>query len=182
MEDSKIIELFFERSEQAIVELSKKYEKLCLKTANNILKNESDAEECVNDAWFGVWNSVPPQRPEYLLGYVLKIVRNNAVKRYHYNTAEKRNNFYDIVLDELEECIADTKNGYVDDTLTNAINEFLLDLDKNDRIMFVKRYFYAEPVTDIARVFGKNAHYVSVRLSRIRNKLKIYLKKEGISI
>ncbi len=182
MDDSKIIELFFERSEQAIVELSKKYGKLCLKTANNILKNESDAEECVNDAWFGVWNSIPPQEPEYLLGYILKIVRNNALKRYNYNTAEKRNNFYDVVLDELEECIADPKSGYEEDTLANVINNFLSELDKNDRIMFVKRYFYAEPVAEIAHAFGKNAHYVSVRLSRIRNKLKIYLKKEDISI
>lgn len=90
MEDSKIIELFYERSEQAIVELSKKYGSVCTKVANNILNNSRDTEECVNDAYLGAWNSIPPQKPNPLLSYVCRIVRNLAIKKYHANTATIR--------------------------------------------------------------------------------------------
>ena len=106
LDDSKIIELFFERSEQAIIELSKKYGTICTKVACNILNNKQDAEECVNDAYLGVWNTIPPQRPDSFIGYVCRIVRNLAIKRYHFNTAVKRNSIYDVALDELEECIS----------------------------------------------------------------------------
>ena len=91
MDDSKIIELFFERSEQAIIELSNKYGAICSKVADNILNNRLDSEECVNDAYLGVWNTIPPQRPNPLLSYVCRIVRNLALKKYHENTAQKRN-------------------------------------------------------------------------------------------
>ena len=101
MDDSKIIELFFERSEQAIIELSKKYGPVFKKLALNILKSERDAEECIEDAYFGVWNTIPPQRPEHLSGYVCRVVRNTAIKKYHSNTAKKRDGEYDVALDEL---------------------------------------------------------------------------------
>ena len=90
MDDSKIIELFYERSEQAIVELSKKYGDTCHKIAVNILKNDSDAEECVNDTYLGAWNTIPPQNPNPLLTYICRIVRNISIKRYHQNTAQRR--------------------------------------------------------------------------------------------
>ena len=85
MDDSKIIELFFERSEQAIDELSKKYGPLCKKIAFNILGNGLDSEECVNDAYLGIWNAIPPQKPDPLSTFVCKIVRNTAIKKYHSN-------------------------------------------------------------------------------------------------
>lgn len=116
MEDSKIIELFFARSEQAIIELSKKYEMICKKIAKNILNNMLDAEECVNDAYLGMWNTIPPQNPNPLLAYVSRIVRNIAIAKYHSNTAIKRNSFYDIALDELESCLASSSS--VEDELT----------------------------------------------------------------
>ena len=103
MEDREIIELFLERSEQAIVELSDKYGALCLRTASHILNNRQDAEECVNDEYLAVWNTVPPQRPDPLLSYLMRIVRNIAIKKYHANTAEKRNSSYDLALSEIEE-------------------------------------------------------------------------------
>lgn len=180
MEDSKIIELFFERSEQAIVELSDKYGTVCRKTANNILRNSLDAEECVNDAFLGAWNAIPPNRPENLPSYVLRIVRNLSIKRYRYNTADKRNNNYDLALDELAEYIPDTNAAYDDNDLSQLINKFLSTLKKDDRKMFVMRYFMAESLGDIAKLFGRTQHYVSVRLSRVREKLKNYLMKEGI--
>ena len=104
MDDSKIIELFFERSEQAIIELSNKYEPICRKVADNILNSQLDSEECVNDAYFVVWNTIPPQRPNHLLSYLCRVVRNQALKKYHENTAQKRNSAYDVALDEIADC------------------------------------------------------------------------------
>ncbi len=185
LDDRKIIELFYERSEQAITELSKKYGSVCERIANNILNNISDAEECVNSAYLGVWNSIPPENPESLAGYVCRIVRNLAIKRYHENTALKRNSFYDISLDELDECFASSSSA--EDELeakevSEMINRFLMTLDKKDRTMFVRRYWFSDSIKEIAEKFRTSKHYVSVRLSRIRKALKKYLKKEGVSL
>ena len=103
MDDSKIIDLLFERSEQAIAELTSRYGPACLRIAEGILNNRQDAEECVNDTYLAVWNTVPPQKPDHLPGYVFRIVRNLALKKYHENTALKRNSSYDVALDEITE-------------------------------------------------------------------------------
>lgn len=116
LEDSKIIDLFFARSEQAIDMLAKKYGGICTKIAGNILNNRLDVEECLNDAYLGVWNTIPPQRPNPLISYVCKIVRNRAIARYHANSALKRNSYYDVALDELSECLADISS--VEDEVT----------------------------------------------------------------
>lgn len=182
MEDSKIIELFNERSEQAITELSKKYGSICIKVANNILNNQADAEECINDTYLGVWNTIPPQKPNPLLSYVCRIVRNLAVKKYHSNTAKKRNSFYDVALDELENCFSSaetTEDEFSAKELTEIINDFLETLDKDNRVMFVRRYWFSDSVGDIAKLFNTSSHNVSVRLSRVREKLKKHLIKEG---
>ncbi len=185
MEDGKIIDLFFERSEQAIIELSEKYGPICLKLAENILGDRLDAEECVNDAYLGVWNAIPPQRPERLLSYVCRIVRNLAVKKYHGKTALKRNSSYDVSLDEIMECfpVSDGAAEGVDAAETaDMIDRFLETLDARDRVMFVRRYWYADTAEDIAERFGTSGHYVSVRLSRMRKALKKYLIKEGLPL
>ena len=101
MDDDRIIELFFARSEQAITELSRKYGTVCRRVAENILNDRRDAEECLNDAYLAVWNTVPPRRPDPLMSYVCRIVRNQALKRYHANAARKRNSVYDAALEEL---------------------------------------------------------------------------------
>lgn len=183
MEDSKIIELFFSRSEQAITELAYKYGGACKKIAFNILRNTEDAEECVNDAYLGAWNSIPPQEPNPLITYICKITRNLALKKYRYNTAQRRNGFYDMPLSELEECIPfDTGNSNpcTEDDLTEIIEDFLDTLDKKSRMMFVKRYWYAEPVKSIAEEFRMTENHISVKLLRIRNKMKEYLEKKGV--
>ena len=185
MEDSKIIELFFARSEQAIIELSKKYEMICKKIAKNILNNMLDAEECVNDAYLGMWNTIPPQNPNPLLAYVSRIVRNIAIAKYHSNTAIKRNSFYDIALDELESCLASSSS--VEDELTAKeltimLNCFLDTLEREKRVMFVRRYWYADSIPEIAERFHISNNYVAVCLSRIRGELKRYLEKEGAII
>lgn len=182
LEDSKIIDLFFERSEQAVIELSDKYGKRCTAVAKNILNDIRDAEECVNDAYLAVWNTVPPEKPNPLLTYLCKIVRNLAVKRYRANTAKKRNSHYDIAFHELSETLKSKENiedELEEKRLSSAINGFLQSLDKENRIMFVQRYYFSESISDIALSFGISSHAVSVKLSRLRERLKKHLTKEG---
>lgn len=182
LDDSGIIDLFFARSEQAIEELARKYGPAVKKTAANILSDRLDVEECVNDTYLGCWNSIPPQKPNPLVSYVCKIARNLAVNRYHANKAEKRNGAYDLILDELEESIPsnmDVETETEAKELTAAISRFLSTLSREDRFLFVRRYFYADSVTDLAAMTGDSANRISVRLFRIRGKLKKTLSKEG---
>ena len=116
VKDDQIIALFFARSQQALTELDRKYGAVCGSVARNILRNPQDAEECVNDAYLGVWNTIPPQHPDPLLTYLCRIVRNRSIKRYHANTAQKRNSSYDVALDELTQCIPATET--VESTLS----------------------------------------------------------------
>lgn len=183
MDDSKIIELFFERSQQAIIELSKKYGSACDRVAYNILNNRSDAEECVNDAYLAVWNAIPPQRPDPLLSYVCRIVRNLALKKYHANTALKRNSMYDVCLDEIVDCFSSSSSMEEEADSREAaemIDKYLETLDQQSRIMFVRRYWHADSIADIANLFHTSKHNVSVRLYRIRKNLKKYLIEEGV--
>lgn len=183
MDDSKIIALFFERSQQGISKLSEKYGKLCMKVAVNILKNEEDSKECVNDAYLALWNTIPPERPDRLSSYLLKIVRNTAIKKYHSNTAVKRNSFYDTALQELEEVLraAETPEGELDmKELTEAVNTFLGTISKENRIFFIRRYFFGDAVKSIAELTGNSPHFVTVRLSRTREDLRKYLKEREL--
>lgn len=186
MEDSEIIALFNSRSEQAIKELSAKYGASCAKLAGNILNNRLDAEECLNDAYLGVWNTIPPNSPERLLSYVLRIVRNTAVARYHKITAQKRNSGYDVALDELEGCIAasfgDVEDSLTANELTRLVNRFLDDLPQENRVIFIRRYWYADSVGDISKRMKLSENNISVRLLRIRGKLQKYLMKEGYKL
>ena len=182
LEDSKIISLFFERSEQAIEELDRKHGLAVNKTAANILNDRLDVEECVNDTYLRVWNDIPPHVPNPLAGYVCRIARNLAVNRYHANNAEKRKSNYDLVLDEMEECIpsnVSVETDYEAKELTAAINRFLAALGKEDRFLFVRRYWYADSVSDLAAMTNGNANRISVRLFRLREKLRNSLMKEG---
>ena len=106
LDDEGILDLFYERSEQAVTELDRKYGAAVRRTAGNILRDRLDVEECLNDTWLAAWNTIPPQRPDPLVSYVCRIARNLAVKRWRAETAAKRNGNYDLVLDELEECIS----------------------------------------------------------------------------
>ena len=182
MDDRQIIALFYERSEQAITELSKKYGDLCFKIAINILSDPQDAEECVNDAYLGAWNSIPPQNPAPLRAYLCRIVRNLALKKLRTNTALKRGSRVEVSLSELEDCIPDnTFDEHLSaKELTAHLNAFLSTLHRDDRAMFLKRYWFAEPLSEIAKTFGITEHNASVRLSRIRKKLRQYLKEVSL--
>jgi len=182
MDDCKIIALFNERSEQAISELSKKYGKLCHKVALNILCDERDAQECVNDAYFALWNQIPPNSPDPLRVYLLRIVKNLSLKRKRSNTVMKRNDTSQVEFEEVYEIISDpesTENAFDAKELQERIDAFLDTLDKNSRVMFIRRYWFCDSVKNIAKSFGKSNHYVSVRLTRIKESLKKYLEKEG---
>ncbi|MCD7709687.1 MAG: sigma-70 family RNA polymerase sigma factor [Clostridiales bacterium] len=185
MEDVEIIDLFFARSERAITELAGKYGRMCRQVAYNLLGNLEDAEECVNDTYMGAWDTIPPQRPNPLATYVCKITRNIALKKCRHDNAKRRGRHYEISLSELEECIPSDRWNPQKETaseLTEAIEGFLDTLDKKSRVIFVKRYWYAEPVKEIAEQVGISENHVSVRLSRTRNKLRTYLQGKGVAI
>lgn len=183
LEDQDIVKMFCVRSEQAIEELSRKYGKLCNNIARNILNNDQDTEECVNDTYLGVWNSVPPKQPNPLLTYVCKITRNLAIKKYHTNSAFKRNSCYDVALSELEGCLAAPDNAEAEVSmreLAEALNRFLSTMDRENRILFVRRYWYADSISDLADRFGMSNRNISLRLFRTREKLRSHLVKEGV--
>ena len=185
MQDAEIIELFFERSEQAIGELAQAHGGAVSRVAYNILGNPRDTEECVNDTWLAAWNTIPPERPSPLRTFVCRIARNLATKRYHANKAWKRNSLYDVVLDELAECIPDkstVENELDAKELASAIDSFLDTLSYPDRFLFMRRYWYSDPLEDISAAVGLSYGAVSVRLHRIKGKLKTYLTKEGFSV
>ena len=185
MKDEQIIELYLQRREKAVLETQAKYGSYCFCIAKNILGIKEDAEECVNDAYLGVWNTIPPNNPNPLLAYVCRIVRNLSIAKYHKNTALKRNSIYDAALDELEECLASERNVEEEISakeLSCLIDHFLDTLNQGNRVLFVRRYWYSDSITDIAMRMKLSENNVYVRLSRIRGKLKLYLKKEGYEI
>ncbi|MBR3824388.1 MAG: sigma-70 family RNA polymerase sigma factor [Lachnospiraceae bacterium] len=182
MLDEEIIELFFERSEKAIEELEAKYGKICLQTSYNILGNYSDAEECVNDSYLGAWNAIPPARPAPLLTYVLKIVRNLSLNCYHRNQARKRNSTYDLAVEELSEFLAapeSVESAMETKELVQSVEEFLDSLKTRDRVIFIRRYWFYDSYEQIAERVGISAKNVSVKLTRLRRQLKVYLEERG---
>ena len=185
MEDEKIIDLFFARSELAIEELDGKYGKVCHSISYNILNNNLDAEECVNDAYLGTWNAIPPQRPNPLLAFVCKIVRRYSIMRHRANTAMKRNGAYDVALDELEECIASptTVESAMDrKELARIIGSFLDTLTTENRVIFVRRYWFSDNYADIAERVGMTEKNVSVRLTRVRKQMRKYLEEREVLV
>ena len=185
MLDSRIIALFFARSERAIPELDKKYGIACHRTANNILGNPQDAEGCVNDAYLGVWNSIPPQDPEPLSTYVLRIVRNISIRRLQYNRATKRAGNYQACYEELSECIADPstpETAFQERELIHYIEEFMDGLSRTNRLLFVRRYWYMDSIPGLASATGLKEGAVRTRLSRMRQQLKEQLLEKGVTV
>lgn len=185
IEDEKIIDLFFARSEQGIRELDNKYGAVCRNLSYNIVNNRQDAEECVNDAYLGAWNAIPPVRPDPLPSYIVKIVRNISLKIYWRKEAAKRSGHYTIALEEIEGCIADQKT--VEDEieareLARIIGEFLDTLTLKNRVIFMRRYWFVDSYKDIAEFMGLSEKSISVRLTRIREKMKQYLIEREVFV
>ena len=181
MEDKEIIRLFCERCENAITCIAEKYDKYCFSIANNILSDREDAEECVNDTWFKVWNSIPPTMPTYLRVFVGKIVRNLSFDKYRASHSAKRGGGeMPIVLDEFAEVIAgsdDVEAEYERKELVMTINEFLYSVSERDRDIFVRRYFSVEDTGKIAKCHDITEKNVLMIFSRVRTKLRTYLSE-----
>ncbi len=185
MEDEEIIGLFLARSEQAIRELDQKYGKVFHKTSYNILKNDLDVAECVNDAYLGVWNTIPPTRPNSLPAFVCQIVRNISLKYYYRKKAMKRNSTYDVAMEEIDACLSSAKT--VEDEvetkeLARIIEGFLDTLTSENRVIFLQRYWFSDTYSDIAQKVGISEKSVSVRLSRIRKRLREYLVEKEVLV
>ena len=183
MDDKRIVELYWERSQAAIAHTQEKYGKYCHTIAYNILYSNEDAEECVNDTYLRAWSVMPPHRPDNLSGFLGRITRNLALDKYDRHRAAKRNANVELAFEELSECIPDSAGTLSESDaviLKDAINGFLELLPKNTRIIFMRRYWYGDKITDIAENLNITAHKASVRLFRLRQKLQDYLKKEGM--
>lgn len=186
MEDVQIVQLYWERDQQAILATSEKYGNYCASIAKNILGSSQDAEECVNDTYLGAWNAMPPHRPSLLPAFLGKITRNLSINRYKHNTAEKRGGGETAaVLEEMAELVSGT--GSVEQEsdrreLLEAIDEFLKRLPPEKRKIFVCRYWYFDSVARIASRFGKTENQISVTLHRLRGKLRVCLLERGFEL
>lgn len=186
MDDNGIIRLYWARNDQAIRATSEKYGNYCRAIARNILNNEEDAEECVNDTYLNAWNSMPTHWPEQLSTFLGKITRNLSFNKYKHNRAAKRGGGeLTLVLDELADCVSDADNveQIIDrQELEKAINSFVRTLPTGKRNIFVRRYWYADPVSKIAADYGMPQGSVSRTLGRTRKKLQVYLAERGFEL
>ena len=182
MEDRSIIELYLKRDEQAIAESRAKYGKLCRYIAQSILASPEDAEEVENDAYLKAWNSIPPQNPHSLSAYLAAICRSGAIDRLRGKTRVKRGGAYAETVEELSECLPDGDAAQITDriVLRDALNRFLRELPKEQRVLFMQRYWWALSVKELARTHKMSENSVKSSLFRIREKLRDYLCKEGI--
>ena len=186
MEDKEIIKLYLDRNEKAIAATSEKYGSYCKTISVNILKNDEDAEECVNDTYMKTWNAIPPQIPVIFSAFLGKIVRNISFNRYRQNTSQKRGGSeIPLILDELGEIVSG-KESVEDEIdkkeLLRDINGFLNSISEYKRGIFIRRYWYSDKVSDIAKRYGKSENSVSVELNRIRKKLSDHLLKRGYEL
>ena len=186
MDDAKIVQLYWDRNEQAIPATAEKYGSYCTSIAKNILGNHEDAEECVNDTYMNAWNSMPPHRPGILSTFLGKIVRNLSFNRYKHNTTDKRGGGQaTVVLDEIAEFVSDTdsvEQAIDRKELVKAIDSFLDRLPAHKKNIFVCRYWYFDSISDIASRFGMTENNVSVTLNRLRLKLHNYLLERGFEL
>ncbi|MBQ2865197.1 MAG: RNA polymerase sigma factor [Clostridia bacterium] len=185
MEDKRIIDLFFERSELALEAAKQKYGDLCHAVARRLLTLPEDAEECVSDTYLALWNTIPPQNPASLKAYICRLVRNAAVSRYRKNTANKRDEGITVMLSELSECVpaSSTVEQEIEGIqLTEHIHNWLNTLSKDDRVVFVRRYWYGYSLREIAEQTYSALPALTTRMYNLRRSLKAYLEEEGVSI
>ena len=183
MEDTEIIELYWRRDPDAIAESRSKYGAYCFTIARNLLADSRDAEECLNDTFLGAWNAIPPHRPGILRLFLARITRNLAFNQYLKATARKRGSGeLPLVLNELDQCISggtDPEQAVEAAQLEQCIRNFVRQLKDRERLLFVRRYFFAEAVSAIASDTGLSPNHVSVILRRIRERLRQHLIREG---
>lgn len=176
----KITELLWQRSEAAFPAMAAAFGSRLQAMATNILDNRNTAEEVVNDTYLAIWNAIPPTRPINLSAFVHKTCKNIALNRLRHESAKKRSG-YEVSLDELAGCIGSESlwEQIESKALSHAINDFLAELTQENRVIFLRRYWFGDSVKDIAEAMRMKETAVSVRLSRLRDKLKNHLTKEG---
>lgn len=185
MEDTGIIRLFFERNEEALKNTRTKYGYLIKTITLNITGNKSDAEECENDTYLKLWNTIPPENPVYFKAYIGRLARNAALSRYRFNKASKRDTGLYVLLSELEECIPSESNAETEfdgKYVSTVISDWLKTLEKENRVLFIKRYWYGESIKDLAELKGVSPARLSSLMFSLRKQLKEELTRKGVDI
>ena len=185
MEDKRIIELLFDRDETVLGILEERYGSLIIHVLKQILPHWEDIEECKNDVYLAVWNSIPPNNPEFFKAYICKIARNIALKILRSKNAQKRSTYSEIALDELGECISFSNNPEeIMETkeIINLVNTFIRSLSEENQMLFIRRYFFGDSVDDLSERFKMSSNTVAVKMFRIRGALKDYLKEQGVHV
>lgn len=184
MTDNQIISLFWNRNEDAVTATDAAYGRRLRALSNGILQNREDAEEAVNDTYMKTWDSIPNARPQYFYAYIAAICRNLSLNLLNWKLAAKRRAEIISITEELEQCIPDPEQERYSDSaeITQALNDFLESLSKDSRLIFVRRYWFADSIAAIARRYGMTESKVKMQLLRTRTKLQSYLEKEGIYI
>ena len=183
MEDNQIIDLYFNRDESALVETAKKYGAFCLRIAMNVVNVREDAEECVNDTYHTAWNQIPPTKPDSFKAFLGRIVRNFAISKYRAMHAKKRFSGLEVMLSELGDCVPATESVEREieaKELTEYINTWLAGLKQEDRVLFVRRYWYGDEVKDLAKKCGVSGPQMTQRMLRLRRKLQAFLTEKGV--
>ena len=182
MEDCKIVDLYWERNEKAIGESDKQYGKMLKALSLSLLSSREDAEECVNDTYLDAWNAMPTARPTYLGAFLSKITRRISVDRFRASHRQKRGGIENLT-EELGECIPSSVSvveEYENGRLSKALDAFLAALEKEKRVMFLRRYFYSQPISEIALAMGMGESKVKVTLHRVRESLRQYLEEQEL--
>jgi RNA polymerase sigma-70 factor (ECF subfamily) len=185
LDDSEIVKLYWERSEDAINATDIKYGRLCRHIAGNLLNNKQDEEECVNDAYLAIWNTIPPGKPCVFSAFLGRIVINQALKKIRFNTAKKRSTESICSLSELGEIVSgkdSVENEIESNFIESAINSFLWSQSEEKRLIFINRYWYNESIDTISKRTGFTISKVTSMLYQTRHKLKAYLESEGIEL
>ena len=182
MNDRQIVQLFWERSDSALQQVQQRYGDAMFSISYNILQNREDAEECVNDAYLGLWNAIPPARPQSLFSYACKVTRNISLTKRKHNTADKRNMYAVVSLETVGDCIS--SNVTVSDEmegeeLTRIWNDWLETLSRENRYVFMRRYWYMDPVAQIAKNMKLSQAAVYLLIDRMKKSLIKYLKQRG---
>ncbi len=181
MQDKELIELYFERDENAITETDIKYGRLCRKISFGILHNNEDSEECINSSYLKVWNAIPPKRPDNFCGYICKVVKNTAITIYKKVSKQEENEIY-TELDSVVNYNSNVEKKLESNIISSLLNQFLLKQSEKNRTVFVARYYYNMPCKDIAEIIGVTENAIKLNLSHTRKKLSDFLQKNGIEI
>jgi RNA polymerase sigma-70 factor (ECF subfamily) len=180
VEDHQIIELYFARDELAIEETAKRYGGVCMQVSMDILQDRMDAEECVSDTWLQTWRTIPPQRPTILKAFLCRITRNLSINRLRERKAKRRDRDMTLSLEELEGVLSIPEEHA--EGLSELISEFLRSLDREDRLLFMGRYWHGQSVKEMADRMGLSANAAAVRLHRVREELRDYLTDKGVTV